>query len=137
MNTEIDLMAPRYKVIADYPNRPITMPIGHILTLNKWGAGKWWHEYTDDEPIHIDEGSTRFPVVLQPLPWYAEREESQMPEYVKQVNKNVVFKLLNSSQNGRRHHDNNEMELAHLLRYGEYYLPATKEEFEDYQTFKN
>lgn len=24
MNTEIDLMAPRYKMIADYSNRPIT-----------------------------------------------------------------------------------------------------------------
>lgn len=77
------LMVPRYKIVGDYPNRPHTMPVGHILKLDKYGAGKWWHEYTDMEPIHIDEGSTKYPLVLRPLSWHEERKVEDMPEYVR------------------------------------------------------
>jgi len=87
------LMQPRYKVIADYPGRPSSMPIGHILILDKFGAGKWWHEYTDLEPIHIDEGSKRFPVVLKQLEWWEERTAEEMPEYVKLVKNAKGFGL--------------------------------------------
>lgn len=78
-----DLMQPRFKVIADYPNRPLTMPIGHILTSNKFGAGQWWHQYTDEEPIHIDGYETPYPSILKKLEWWEDRKIEEMPEYVK------------------------------------------------------
>lgn len=79
-----ELMMPRYKVIADYPNRPLTMPIGHILTLNKFGASKWWHEYTDAEPLHLEEQTSRnYPAILKQLRWYEERDLKDLPKYVK------------------------------------------------------
>ena len=95
------LLIPRYKIVADYPNRPMTMPVGHILTLDKYGAGKWWHEYTDDEPIHIEEGSTKYPVVLKPLHWSEEREEKDMPGWVKIIATGQVFKSYGFGTLGR------------------------------------
>ena len=79
-----ELMMPRYKVIADYPNRPLTMPIGHILTLNKLSSSKWWHEYTDAEPLHLEEQTSRnYPAILRKLEWHEERNLSELPLFVK------------------------------------------------------
>jgi len=80
--TKEELMQPRYEVVADYPGRPNSMPVGHILKLDKFGAGKYWHEYTDEEPIHIDEGSTRFPKVLLLLHWWEHRKLEDFPLYL-------------------------------------------------------
>lgn len=81
--TNEQLLIPRYKVIADYPNRPATMPIGHILTLNEFGAGKWWHKHTEEEPIHIDEGFDKFPNIFRQLKWWEERNDAELPKYLK------------------------------------------------------
>lgn len=76
-----ELIMPRYKVIADYPNSPFI--VGRIITLNNFGAGQWWHEYTDEEPIHLDANTKKYPAVLQKLEWYEQRDVSDLPKYLK------------------------------------------------------
>jgi hypothetical protein len=126
--TPEELLKPRYKVIADYPGRRETMPIGHVLTLNKWGAGKWWHEYTDDEPIHLDEGSTRFPAILRPLAWWEERDEWEMPEYVKCEGPDMVLKFIDLTKT-YQWDEGFPME----YEYGSYhiscFIPCTEQEY--------
>lgn len=80
MLSKEQLLIPRYKVIAYYPNSKF--PIGTILTLDKYSSGKWWHEYTDDEPIHLEDGDNRFPAIFKPLEWWERRSIEDLPEYL-------------------------------------------------------
>jgi len=121
------LMKPRYKVIADYPNRPLLMPVGHILTLDKFGAGKWWHEYTDLEPIHIDEGSKRFPAVLQELQWWEERKVEEMPEYIKDISDGQSYKVQYRGDKGCGEY---KIGLQWFdIRFGSHVIPATQSQY--------
>ena len=136
-----DLMIPRYEVIADWPNRPLTMPIGHILYLNKFGAGKYWHEYTDEEPLHIDEGSTRYPVVLRKLEWWEKRTVDEMPKYLKYFDGNGALEFVLKVEKYKLHTGSNtfwafeylwenEPDIKRMSLTG--WLPATETEYNDY-----
>jgi hypothetical protein len=76
MNTE-DILKPRYKVIADYPRSPYV--IGNIIS--------------DDDKEYTCEYMSRFPAIFKPLEWWEDREESDMPKYVKSPNGNAVYRL--------------------------------------------
>jgi len=97
--TPQQLLIPRYEVIADYPGRPYTMPIGHIITLDKFDGGKWWHEYTDKEPIRLDEGCTKYSANLRLLPWYHNRKIKEMLSYVNRGRAFYKVKKWASSKN--------------------------------------
>lgn len=122
-----DLMIPRYEIIADWPNRPLTMPIGHILYLNKFGASKYWHEYTDEEPLHLDEGSTRYPAVLRKLEWWEKRTAEEMPEYVKHGENGKPRKVKRIFRESMI-----EFEGGRIRNLNAKYLPATATEYNDY-----
>ncbi len=101
--------------------------IGKIFTLE---LPDEWDGWDRDILLTHKDIMPKFPHLFQPLEWWEERHETEMPEYVKGKKGEKVFKLLDATQNGRRWHNNEEMELSHLLRHGSHYLPATKEEFE-------
>lgn len=61
-----ELLKPRYEVIADYPNT--YYDIGDIVYSGK-----------DD----CDEFFRTFPAIFSHLPWWAKRQKSFLPEYVK------------------------------------------------------
>jgi len=62
-----DLMKPRYKVIADYPDNEFS--VGEILP---------------DEVVSNEEDEIlKYPHLFKKLEWWEERRESEMPEYVK------------------------------------------------------
>ncbi len=75
MTTE-ELLRPRYKVIADYPNSP--HKIYEILEsinvdgryLNK-NIGLW------------EKDLEKFPAIFKPLEWWEDRKAEDMPEYLK------------------------------------------------------
>ncbi len=78
----IDLMAPRLKLILDYPY--CDFEVGQIITLDKKTPnGMYWHEYTEEEPLHILEGEPFYPGIFQPLPWWSERRIEDMPDFIK------------------------------------------------------
>lgn len=60
-----ELLAPRYKVIADYPGSPFKI-----------------NEVIPPELI-LGNGLDRFPVIFKKLEWWQERDVSQMPRYLK------------------------------------------------------
>lgn len=62
------LMRPRWKVVADYPNSPY--PLGYLIECRHY----------DLEAI---EHNTKYPAIFQPLQWWEERAESDLPEYVR------------------------------------------------------
>lgn len=73
------LLQPRYKVIADYPNSPFT--VGEIVDL------------TNECFIGNSLGYDSYPLIFKRLEWWEERKPEDMPEYVKRISDNAVFKL--------------------------------------------
>lgn len=71
MLTPEELLKPRYKVIADYPNS--SDKVGSVYTLDHEGQSVFYDKY---------------PHLFRPLSWWEERAESDLPEYVK-VNKDT------------------------------------------------
>jgi hypothetical protein len=86
-----DLMKPRWKVIADYPNSPYK--VGDLVQLTDLGTTflctttKEW----DNANLDIVDNNRYFHIeylekwnhLFQKLEWWMHRQESEMPEYVK------------------------------------------------------
>lgn len=88
------LLTPRYKVIAKYPGS--RWEVGHVVhLLNNKGSiiyrwsdnnGDWVYEYWFME----------YPAIFKKLQWWEERQEGEMPQYVKILNqqdKEEVYKV--------------------------------------------
>ena len=100
-----DLFNPRYKFMLDFPdyvsfpeNRFFT--VGDIIELKVFENGeKWAHLKRKDKYSMKGEFKNcdnhffdKYPHLFQPLPWYAERKESEMPEYIKMIKGSEEFK---------------------------------------------
>ncbi len=66
--TPESLLIQRYKVIAPYPRSTYT--VGEVVTVGQMGK---------ETQVKYFE----YPHLFQPLPWYAERKKSEMPEFIK------------------------------------------------------
>lgn len=130
MKTVEELLRPRYKVSDKWPGMH-TEPfhVGQIITLQP-------HKEEDaDGFIYIpDKHMPRsfmwqsffdlYKNLFQPLPWWSEREISDMPEYVKHVN-GSVHKVIAHGDNGAR------LEGSYWAVYKNL-TPATLAEYEQY-----
>ncbi len=129
-----DLLKPRYKVIADYPEN--TLEVGQIL-IESDVFDDWLQ--TDNFLHGIKKScAVLYPHLFQPLPWYADRKVEEMPEYVKfiqdepyyQLDKGVVISWQELDEYIK---SRSELELlSHPIILMGYAEPATKEEYEHY-----
>lgn len=122
--TKEELLKPRYKVIADYPGSPYK--IGDILFYMKSYSTVSYLPTTTycDKFIRIEN----YPHIFRKLEWWEEREEQDMPEYVKYVPKDKVLKVADKSEDCRLWHKDNEVEFRFIGSKN--FLPSTKEEYE-------
>lgn len=115
-----DLLKPRYKVIADYPGN--LQPIGHIyeIIFNDEEALKNWCDNKD-----------YYPHLFKKLEWWEEREEKDMPEYVKGGNEITKLNRVDfeSSSEWIFYLDD-----SHIPYSCHAWFPATKEEYENQQS---
>lgn len=137
--TNEELLKPRYKVIAHYPCNPYK--IGHVFTFDKM------HPYSGlsvefSGNVVAPEYFKNYPHLFQKLEWWEEREEKDMPEYLKfseekedvaiweveSWNKNVagVFYPKSKDENG------NDFLSIEWYFYKQTSKPATKEEYISY-----
>lgn len=88
MNTE-QLLKPRYKVIADYPENDIE--VGTILTCQPDGTVTDFkvYDFTESESFF-----KKYPHLFQKLEWHEDIEASDMPLYLKDEKFNIVYKVL-------------------------------------------
>ena len=83
-----ELLKPRYKVIAEYPNSPFD--VGDILIQDKKGG--YFECSANDEIQQVYEFDIyKCSSVFKKLQWWEEREEKDMPEYVKEDG--MVYKV--------------------------------------------
>jgi hypothetical protein len=80
--TPEELLKPRYKVIAPYPDMPFS--VGQVLLLQKHKEG-WEYTWAEHDGFHsmTDLEMSEFPHLFKEMEWWEEREEKDMPEYVK------------------------------------------------------
>ena len=86
-----DLLQERWKVINDYPNSPFE--VGNILVKHPadnsyvfWGSSKG--TLNPCTRYSLD----KYPHLFSLLPWWEERSESELPEYIK-YGKGAVYKV--------------------------------------------
>ena len=95
MKTVEELLMPRWKVIADYPNS--IFKVGQIMERSGYG------EF--DIINHCN--CSRYPHIFKPIEWWEDRAVEDMPEYVKIIEdipfynfKNGQIRKLDSIKNG-------------------------------------
>lgn len=121
MLTIEELLKPRYKVIADFPQwSTFKHKKGDILELRGIHfVGHGTSKSINEKEIDL------YPEVIKRLEWWGGREEKDMPEYVKYLDTSTFFPTLHVC----------EGKYAPINSIGyttEALYPATKEEFEEY-----
>jgi|HubBroStandDraft_2_1064218.scaffolds.fasta_scaffold393611_2 hypothetical protein len=100
------LIKPRYKVIADYPNSE--WKIGEIIQMESFGylpmqlrddpIESWLTDFIDrgrkGNAMYPDWAFEPYPHLFKKLEWWEERELPQMPEYLKHGENGNVRKVV-------------------------------------------
>ena len=124
-----ELIMPRYKVIADYPNNNY-YDVGEIINLVVKSNGEYWN---GEASYYLTEKEIqKYPHIFRRLKWFEDRDEDIMPMYIKLIEAEGVAKVINYNV------DSNTpcMVKVKALSVGTVnlydYLPATEEEYNDY-----
>lgn len=116
--TNEELLIPRFKVIADYPDNPL--PVGEIIegSLAPEGGPDW---------------KEKFPHIFIKLKWWENRKQQDMPDFLK-----VKSRLKNNIIIGARHFMNSwgKPSILGCTYEGEYFRyenlePSTRQEYLD------
>jgi len=129
--TPQELLTPRYKCIADYPDN--TRQVGDIIVVEqKERSDEWYNQHLSF--------FNRYPHLFQPLQWWEYRELKDMPEYVSghskiiDINKEKVIHAKWRLRHGQLQVLNMEFEHQRdWFSVDSYTLtPATQSEYETY-----
>jgi hypothetical protein len=145
MNKE-ELLKPRYKKINNYPESPLSEPVGTIYTLsNELAYDKypiWYYKPYDAVLGTWNRSFEHYPHLFRKLQWWEERKPEDMPEWISSIGKNLFAKVTNVFL-----FDIPERCMAlfpHLGESGEEhecfyenYLPSDIEEYTAYQSSSN
>lgn len=122
-----ELLKPRYKVIADYPNSE--WKVGKILVRVKDATNDIFHvhEYAIVGDISLNE-IKKYPHIFKPLEWWEEREEKDI-EFVtwKSCNSGITYVAKVLERKG----DDFKWEGGWGTFTKDQDFPATKEEYEN------
>lgn len=113
MLTKEELLAPRFLVIADYPNS--IFKVGKILSGDYEGR------------IYCDPNSCKysdFPHLFQKLYWFEKRDKSELPEYIKMNYTNTYHKITS------REYHSGFFYVGENIQFLTHSEPATLEEYE-------
>jgi hypothetical protein len=127
--TPEELLKPRYKVIAPYPDMPFS--VGQVLLLQKHKEG-WEYTWAEHDGFHsmTDLEMSEFPHLFKEMEWWEEREEKDMPEYVKHRRGEGVLKIVSIDWK----YMSVILEDDSFPRSFMNFLPATASEYETYKS---
>ena len=123
-----ELLAPRWKVIADFPG-------------NDQNIGESLKRINSDERANIsvfkgmyEINPDNYPAIFKKLKWWEEREFEDIPQYLKLISTGKICKV------ERKGDITGTVFVGKMFQGGEvhthldFYLPSTKEEYDNYQT---
>lgn len=126
--TPEELLKPRYIMVAIYPDCDRDrLYAGKVIEFSHFDKeNNQWYNENDGGKIY-DAFYELYPHLFKKLEWWEEREEKDMPEYVKYISSSKIFKPINWSI------DPKGTGMAALYNaswyYTPYILPATEEEY--------
>lgn len=133
--TPEELLKPRYKVIADYPDSIFV--VGKVIELTIDNVNKVWsyHHFTEQcSELWDAEYFDEYPHLFKKLSWWEDRKPEDRPVYVKCIKTpdqlhfpGMVNKI--SWKSGQFGFDENG---SHIHLYTNCYEPATLEEYNVY-----
>ncbi len=133
--TNEELLIPRYKVIAEHPSS--RLKLGQVFHLDQINPEGKWHQYTEAEPVHLEEDShVKYPAIFKRLEWWEERNIEDMPKYLK-VFDSIVVRIIryNISQAAFPYavaKKLNNKSNVNLLFGIDNLMPATEQEYKNY-----
>lgn len=125
MLTKEELLAPRYKCIAEDTSGNLRKD-----AILLYDSGE------DEEDIGVfwigakaftDEELKRYPHLFQPLPWYADRKEGEMPGFVKYHDNSFMFPQIRVCKGSEAPFASDGFDASN-------FEPATEQEYLDYAT---
>lgn len=118
-----ELLKPRYKVIADYPNA--SFKVGSV-----WETDIAVHYAQMSDELDFD----KYPHLFQKLHWAEERELGELPEYVK-FNNQFCYKVIEWGRLGAaKCWDEINQEETRILFIMNLVAPITKQEYDLHQS---
>ncbi len=132
----IQLMQPRYLVIADYPYTPFEVGI-ILIPVDSGELMSVQCGYVASKAIVWQKDIDKYPAIFRPLHYYEFRDSLELPEYVKttkQAETQGVFKVTEwQAEDGYCDIEHDAVESLLLLDDDVLIvLPATKEEYEQF-----
>jgi hypothetical protein len=132
-----ELLKPRYKVIADFPKCMYIS--GELLPRDSnWNFELFAEHYVDEAYLK------KYPHLFRKLEWWEEREEKDMPEYVKdESGKILVAKWVMENSWLMKmvlYKSPGELQVAHYFVNKNtmcFFLPATQSEYEAFKKQSN
>lgn len=124
MKTVEELLRPRYKVIADYPQS--SLKVGDIISFELQHVEIAKYTALNGDPIKLavmEKTVQKYPHLFQPLPWWSDRAVEDMPEYLYCPSRKMFFRV------ERWHKSYFIIDGRQKMQYGNY-IPATREEYE-------
>lgn len=135
--TEVDLMRPRFLVIADYPGLKIS--VGSILIPNRLDGtinNEWVTPDNNNRCCLYGYDLSEYPHLFRKLSWWEFRKPEEMPEYVKRVESGRVYRLADADEKYEFGFEFDYPMAEHNVLYNEC-LPATAADYTNYQSSKN
>lgn len=127
-----ELLKPRYKVIALWPNCKFS--IGDILTFVKEVAQTYDMWVDNNGQFHYSNIYGNYPHLFQKLHWAEERELGELPEYVK-FNNQFCYKVIEWGKLGfAKCWDEINQEETTLCFIMNLTVPCTKQDYDLYQS---
>lgn len=124
-----ELLRPRYKVIADYPGNDYG--VYEIIPLSEY-MGLYALIQDDGKFVEWESFYREFPHLFQKLEWWEDREEKDMPEYVKwNYNNAPEFGNVEKVEKWSPFIDTMTAKVPSQVNdiRASYFVPATKEEY--------
>lgn len=119
MTTE-ELLKPRWKVIADFPENPYCInQILHVFESKIFFESSGYHFNPND-----------YSAIFKKLEWWEERKVEDMPEYVKSIVNNAVHKVLQYKDSVVALSYENAPTNVQMFESICSLIPSTKEEYE-------
>lgn len=139
-NSTIDLLKPRYEVVADYPKSDFA--VGEIILLkdNKNGVPVYVKAEFDGVDFIDVSFFNDFPHIFKKLKWWERRKDEEMPQYLKLTMAGKI-QYCHKVEKIMDLNDNGEPLYEYLNKAGypctgciNNLYPATIEEYEAYQS---
>jgi hypothetical protein len=140
MNTQ-ELLNPRYKVIADYPDNK-DFQLGKIIDFHPWVcAAHYWEHSVEDcqgKRTWLSEYFDKYPHLFRKLEWWEERNENDI-QYVKYLHEEkniwVVLKVNRYAIEGKYTYAYvyDDKSKIGRIQFEKTDLPATEEEYNNYK----